>query len=89
VLTNSLPNADVDALVYPQYATRGDLAQAVTSFCQWLLALTTERQRTTKEPVCVILLGHSMGGLVGKLYLSLYTRLSNLYYDSSTNTFSP
>ncbi|KAI8052902.1 hypothetical protein BDF22DRAFT_685873 [Syncephalis plumigaleata] len=64
VLTNSLSGIDVDTAVYPQYQTRGDFTQAVSLFCQWLIDQTSERQRTTKDPVHVILLGHSMGGLV-------------------------
>ncbi|KAI9591463.1 hypothetical protein BDF19DRAFT_454929 [Syncephalis fuscata] len=64
VLTNSLRDVDVDAVVYPQYATRGDFTQAVHSFCHWLLDLTAERQKASKSKVNVILLGHSMGGLI-------------------------
>ncbi|GAA6047729.1 hypothetical protein JCM3770_001748 [Rhodotorula araucariae] len=58
-----------DPVVYPAYDTRGELVTAVDNHVVWLTELVAEKQAAFRErggtgPVRVILLGHSMGGLV-------------------------
>ncbi|KAI8336776.1 hypothetical protein BC941DRAFT_428055 [Chlamydoabsidia padenii] len=50
----------VDTIVYPSYKTTGDLSVAVRNFSAWLVD-----QVKTDNNVDIVLLGHSMGGLVG------------------------
>ncbi|KAJ1906196.1 hypothetical protein IWQ60_012135 [Tieghemiomyces parasiticus] len=66
VLTNSLRDCDVEAVTFPRYETRGDLKSATDRFCNWLLNTLDESRRTdplTGE-ILVLLVGHSMGGLL-------------------------
>ncbi|BGP45523.1 hypothetical protein JCM10450v2_001342 [Rhodotorula kratochvilovae] len=58
-----------DPVVYPAYDTRGELVTAVDNHVVWLTELVAEKQAMFRErggtgPVRVLLLGHSMGGLV-------------------------
>ncbi|CEQ39247.1 SPOSA6832_00751 [Sporobolomyces salmonicolor] len=67
VLTQS--GIDLQPIVYPSYDTRGELVTAVDNHVTWLTNLVAERQAEYREkggkgPVRVVLLGHSMGGLV-------------------------
>lgn len=66
-------NADVEyrSMVYPPYDTKGDFKLAVSKLRDWVqnTVIDLESQRETASPtinqsVKVILLGHSMGGLV-------------------------
>lgn len=59
------------AIVYPKFETRGDLAECVSRFRDWLLekVIDIEVERHTPSPtvdpsVHTILIGHSMGGIV-------------------------
>lgn len=59
------------AVTYPRYETRGDLKECVTRFRDWLLnkVIDLEVANGTTSPtidpsVRVILIGHSMGGIV-------------------------
>ncbi|GAA5973312.1 hypothetical protein JCM11641_003067 [Rhodosporidiobolus odoratus] len=59
----------VEPVVYPPYDTRGELRAAVASHVAWLTQLVAEktalyRERGGTGPVRLVLLGHSMGGLV-------------------------
>ncbi|GAA6041294.1 hypothetical protein JCM8097_001321 [Rhodosporidiobolus ruineniae] len=59
----------VEPVVYPAYDTRGELVVAVDNHVVWLTQLVAEktalfRERGGTGPVRVVLLGHSMGGLV-------------------------
>ncbi|ORX94729.1 hypothetical protein K493DRAFT_28376, partial [Basidiobolus meristosporus CBS 931.73] len=64
VLTNSLTAVDVDVVVYPQYETRGDLKAAATNLCNWIMKIGEERCEHGLPPPLIVLMGHSMGGLL-------------------------
>ncbi|POS85116.1 hypothetical protein EPUL_004686, partial [Erysiphe pulchra] len=73
IVKNALPNINVRALVYPKYETRGDLEECVKEFKEWLrllenvidLEVKNESDSPMVNPsVRVILIGHSMGGIV-------------------------
>ncbi|KAK4123537.1 hypothetical protein N657DRAFT_645103 [Parathielavia appendiculata] len=71
LLAGALPKVDVRTVVYPQYDTRGDLGECVTRFSDWLLnkVIDLEVAAGTPSPtidpsVRVVLVGHSMGGIV-------------------------
>ncbi|KAJ1958931.1 hypothetical protein IWQ62_004817 [Dispira parvispora] len=66
VLTNSIQALDVESIVYPQYRTQGELHEATVAFCDWLVSAARDR-RQAQGPngrILVILVGHSMGGLL-------------------------
>ncbi|TDZ65050.1 hypothetical protein CTRI78_v003795 [Colletotrichum trifolii] len=70
-LAASLPKINVKLLVYPKYETRGDLGDCVSRFRDWLLekVIDLEVANATPSPtvdpsVRVVLVGHSMGGIV-------------------------
>lgn len=66
------PESDVHAWVYPAFDTRGELGQCVHSFGEWLTTRIAELEMETaskspdgkKELARVVLIGHSMGGIV-------------------------
>ncbi|OTA60800.1 hypothetical protein K449DRAFT_423334 [Hypoxylon sp. EC38] len=67
----ALPKVSVRAITYPRYETRGDLKECVARFRDWLLnkVIDLEVANGTSSPtidpsVRVILIGHSMGGIV-------------------------
>lgn len=71
ILSVELPRVDVRAVTYPKYETRGDLHECVSRFRDWLLekVIDIEVEMGTPSPtvdpgVRVILVGHSMGGIV-------------------------
>ncbi|KAK4252196.1 hypothetical protein C7999DRAFT_27444 [Corynascus novoguineensis] len=71
LLAASLPKLDVKAVVYPTYETRGDLGECVTRFGDWLLNKVIDLEVIAGTPsptvdpsVRVVLVGHSMGGIV-------------------------
>ncbi|KAK3295821.1 uncharacterized protein B0H64DRAFT_396425 [Chaetomium fimeti] len=71
LLTVALPKINVKAVVYPTFETRGDLGECVTRFSDWLLnkVIDLEVAAGTPSPtidpsVRVVLVGHSMGGIV-------------------------
>ncbi|KAJ1990673.1 hypothetical protein H4R33_001623 [Dimargaris cristalligena] len=65
VLTNSMPAFDVEAVIYPQYKTQGDLHQATLQFCAWLQDLVVQHRKESFEgEILIALVGHSMGGLL-------------------------
>ncbi|KAK0674207.1 hypothetical protein QBC41DRAFT_309568 [Cercophora samala] len=66
-----LPKLNLEFLIYPTYETRGDLTDCVNRFRDWLLNKVIDLEVSlgtpspTVEPgVRVILIGHSMGGIV-------------------------
>ncbi|GAB1320397.1 hypothetical protein MFIFM68171_10607 [Madurella fahalii] len=70
-IAGSLPKVNVQAIIYPKYETRGDLGDCVSRFSDWLLnkVIDLEVAAGTPSPtvdpsVRVILVGHSMGGIV-------------------------
>lgn len=71
LLGTALPNIDVLSVQYPRYETRGDLRECVARFKEWLenkvidLEVASRTPSPTVDPsVRVILVGHSMGGIV-------------------------
>ncbi|GAA5998020.1 uncharacterized protein JCM10292_002266 [Rhodotorula paludigena] len=59
----------LEPIVYPAYDTRGELITAVDNHVTWLIQTVAEKQARYRElggtgPVRLILMGHSMGGLV-------------------------
>ncbi|KAK0732825.1 hypothetical protein B0T21DRAFT_349795 [Apiosordaria backusii] len=71
LLRPSLPKLNLEFLIYPTFETRGDLTDCVNRFRDWLLNKVIDLEVSlgtpspTVEPgVRVILIGHSMGGIV-------------------------
>ncbi|KAK4049387.1 hypothetical protein OIV83_004120 [Microbotryomycetes sp. JL201] len=69
ILSQSQPAVDVQPIVYPPFDTRGELVAAVDNHVSWLTTTIAERKAAFEEKggkgsTRVILLGHSMGGLV-------------------------
>lgn len=71
ILQNALPNVTVKAITYPKYETKGDLLECVSRFRDWLqnqvidLEVDAGTEHPTIDPsVHVVLVGHSMGGIV-------------------------
>ncbi|ETS76357.1 hypothetical protein PFICI_11744 [Pestalotiopsis fici W106-1] len=71
LLSVELPKVNIRTLVYPKYETRGDLAECVSRFRDWLLekVIDIEVAAGTPSPtidpsVRTVLVGHSMGGIV-------------------------
>lgn len=71
LVAQQLPKLDVQVLIYPKYETRGDLADCVSRFRDWLQekVIDIEVNKGTPSPtvdpsVRVVLCGHSMGGIV-------------------------
>ncbi|RAK85983.1 hypothetical protein BO79DRAFT_289498 [Aspergillus costaricaensis CBS 115574] len=71
LISRALPAVQVVATVYPKYETRGELKGCVSNFREWLqnkvidLEVSNRTASPTVDPsVHVILLGHSMGGIV-------------------------
>lgn len=71
-VSSQLPDNNVESVVYPQYATKGELTQASVNFLDWLKERVMEiRKAKLEKPwppndrqVGVILVAHSMGGFV-------------------------
>lgn len=71
LLSVELPKLQIKTLVYPKYETRGDLTECVSRFQDWLLEKVIDLEVAAGTPsptvdpsVHVILIGHSMGGIV-------------------------
>lgn len=71
LLSHALPNVSVVAVTYPKYETRGELNDCVARFREWLenkvidLEVANGTPSPTIDPsVHVVLVGHSMGGIV-------------------------
>ncbi|KAI9478616.1 MAG: hypothetical protein EXX96DRAFT_571564 [Benjaminiella poitrasii] len=67
-LTNTV-KAEVHVLIYPSYKTAGDLRVAVENFSSWLCDQASQikqemDQLQSSGKIMIILLGHSMGGIV-------------------------
>ncbi|KUL86918.1 hypothetical protein ZTR_05337 [Talaromyces verruculosus] len=72
LVRHALPNISVQYVTYPKFETRGDLKDCVGRFREWLQnkVIDIEVSNSTPSPtidpsVHVILIGHSMGGIVG------------------------
>ncbi|KAJ3052625.1 hypothetical protein HK097_005936 [Rhizophlyctis rosea] len=68
---------DIETYVFPRYDTRGNNARAAQKLIDWLLVFAT-----TAKYRCVILLAHSMGGL---LAADAYQYLYSLHNGGSEN----
>ncbi|KAJ7129492.1 hypothetical protein C8R44DRAFT_776915 [Mycena epipterygia] len=67
MLSESIPNASVECIVFPAYETKGDLVEAVVKFSDWLTTLTVEKEVASgggAGKAKIVLCGHSMGGLL-------------------------
>lgn len=71
IISHALPNINVRVIVYPKYDTRGDLGECVKGFKEWLLekVIDLEVENKSSSPIVdpsvrVILIGHSMGGIL-------------------------
>ncbi|KAH8812040.1 hypothetical protein F5884DRAFT_784182 [Xylogone sp. PMI_703] len=71
LVSKGLPDINVRTIVYPKFETRGDLAECVSRFRDWLLekVIDIEVEHQTPSPtiepsVRTVLVGHSMGGIV-------------------------
>lgn len=71
LVSSAIPEIDVHSIQYPRYETRGDLRECVARFKEWLqnkvidLEVANRTPSPTVDPsVRVILVGHSMGGIV-------------------------
>lgn len=71
LVATAIPELDVLSIQYPSYETRGDLGECVGRFKEWLqnkvidLEVANRTPSPTVDPsVRVILVGHSMGGIV-------------------------
>ncbi|QIW95361.1 hypothetical protein AMS68_000879 [Peltaster fructicola] len=71
LVQRELPRIEVVAAQYPQFETRGDLLACIVRFREWLhdKVMSLEAKNDAPSPVLdpsvhVILIGHSMGGIV-------------------------
>ncbi|KAA1466770.1 hypothetical protein DENSPDRAFT_812059 [Dentipellis sp. KUC8613] len=69
LLTETLHNVTVESIVFPAYETKGNLAEAVERFSDWLTTLTVEKEVASggghgAGKAKIVLCGHSMGGLL-------------------------
>lgn len=95
LVSHGMPKVDVKAIVYPKFETRGDLAECVAKFREWLQTqvIDIEVSNSTPSPtidpsVHTILIGHSMGGIVAAdAVLSLATDIP-IDSSSSSETFN-
>ncbi|KIW33803.1 uncharacterized protein PV07_00625 [Cladophialophora immunda] len=79
LVSHALPNIDVVTATYPKFETRGELRDCVARLREWLQnkVIDLEVARSTPSPtvdpsVHVMLIGHSMGGIVAaETYLLL------------------
>ncbi|EHL03678.1 hypothetical protein M7I_0324 [Glarea lozoyensis 74030] len=63
LVAEGLPKVDVQAIVYPKFETRGDLGELLEKVID--IEVTSHTPSPTIDPsVHVILIGHSMGGIV-------------------------
>ncbi|WQF83666.1 Putative alpha/Beta hydrolase [Colletotrichum destructivum] len=86
-VTKQLPDHRVESIVYPQYETKGELAQATEAFLSWLKEQVMEvRKANVEKPwppkdreVGVVLVAHSMGGFVAAdaLFLAINERAAS------------
>ncbi|EJD48423.1 hypothetical protein AURDEDRAFT_144029 [Auricularia subglabra TFB-10046 SS5] len=66
ILAETIDQAAVDCIVFPAYETKGELNAAVEKFADWLSNLTVEREvaHGGAGKARIVLVGHSMGGLL-------------------------
>ncbi|OAL27464.1 hypothetical protein AYO20_09747 [Fonsecaea nubica] len=97
LVSHALPNIDVVTVTYPKFETRGELRDCVARFREWLQnkVIDLEVARSTPSPtvdpsVHVILIGHSMGGIVAaETYLQLASEQPITARSSAQNPERP
>ncbi|KAI9294763.1 hypothetical protein K502DRAFT_277236, partial [Neoconidiobolus thromboides FSU 785] len=62
-----IPEAHINIAVYPQFETKGSINKAIDGFCDWLKGIEGHRrsQPGGDIPLLTVMIGHSMGGLLG------------------------
>ncbi|KAF1808279.1 hypothetical protein P152DRAFT_485556 [Eremomyces bilateralis CBS 781.70] len=98
ILSHALPRLNILTIVYPRFETRGDLRETVARFKEWLqnkvidLEVANGTPSPTVDPsVHVLLVGHSMGGIIGAETLLSISRdqpVSSPTNLSSSKSFS-
>ncbi|CAI7623756.1 unnamed protein product [Penicillium bialowiezense] len=91
--SKTLPAVEVVTAVYPKYETKGDLKQCVARLRDWLqdtvidLEVANRTASPTVDPsVHVILIGHSMGGIVGAEVLLLLAAEQPIHRNPASDT---
>ncbi|CAG8973417.1 hypothetical protein HYALB_00006443 [Hymenoscyphus albidus] len=96
LLTPALPKIDIQTIVYPTFDTRGDLGECVARFRDWLqekvidIEVKSHTPSPTVDPsVHVILIGHSMGGIVAADTILSLTSDQPVDSSSASSTIQP
>ncbi|KAK4871195.1 hypothetical protein LT330_000432 [Penicillium expansum] len=91
--SRALPAVEVATAVYPKYETKGDLKECVARLRNWLqdtvidLEVANHTASPTVDPsVHVVLIGHSMGGIVGAEALLLLAAEQPIPRNPTSNT---
>ncbi|CAI7578918.1 unnamed protein product [Penicillium glandicola] len=91
--SRAFPAVEIVTAVYPKYETKGDLKECVARLRDWLqdtvidLEVANHTASPTVDPsVHVILIGHSMGGIVGAEVLLLLAAEQPIPHNPTSNT---
>ncbi|OQE95408.1 hypothetical protein PENNAL_c0002G07797 [Penicillium nalgiovense] len=91
--SRALPAVEVATAIYPKYETKGDLKDCVARLRDWLqdtvidIEVANHTASPTVDPsVHVVLIGHSMGGIVGAEALLLLAAEQPITRNPSSNT---
>jgi pimeloyl-ACP methyl ester carboxylesterase len=95
LLTHALPQLNIVQIQYPKFDTRGDFQECVATFKEWLTnkVIDLEVELGTPSPtidpgVRVILIGHSMGGIVGAETILSITKDTPIHMTASSSSSS-
>ncbi|KAK2466069.1 hypothetical protein APHAL10511_001711 [Amanita phalloides] len=64
ILSESLSDTTIESITFPAWQTKGELAEAVARFVEWLILLTVQKEQGVAGCAKIVLCGHSMGGLL-------------------------